>query len=155
MQRAISGWLIEHDPDATRRCFAQLPVGTGCTCNQCRNFEAAAGRTFPAAFLALAEDLGLDPTKPTELCHWCQEPPGLYLTGGWFHLVGSILSGEDVMHWVDGTGVFRFEELVPGLEFGFTARLALVPGVFAGLPVVQLEFQTRVPWVLAEAQPEA
>jgi len=42
---------------------------------------------------------------------------------------------------------------VAGLEFGLTARLALVREVFAGLPVVQLEFQTRVPWALAESEP--
>jgi hypothetical protein len=155
MQRTVTRWLIDHDPDATRHCFAQLPVGTGCTCNQCRNFDAAARRTFPSEFVALLDALGIDPTKPAELCHWCREPSGLYLTGGWFHFVGSILAGEDAMHWENNSGTFRFEELVSGLEFGFTARLALVREVFAGLPLVQLEFQTRVPWVLAEPQPEA
>src|SRR5439155_15316125 len=120
----------------------------GCNCNQCRNFDAAAGRTFPSEFLALADTLGVDPTKPAELCHWCRESSGLYLTGGWFHFVGTILTGEDVMHWSDGTGTFRFEKLIPGLEYGFTAHRALVREVFSGLPVVQWEFQTRVPWVL-------
>lgn len=155
MQRTVARWLIDHDPDVTRHCFAQLPVGTNCDCNQCRNFNAAAGRTFAAEFVALLDGLGIDPTKPAELCHWCREPSGLYLTGGWFHFVGSILSGEDAMHWENNTGTFRFEELVPGLEFGFTARLTLVREVFGGLPLVQLEFQTRVPWVLAEQEPEA
>jgi hypothetical protein len=155
MVRTVARWLIEHDPDATRRCFALLPVGTGCGCNQCRNFEAAAGRTFPADFIALADALGVDPSKPADLCHWCREPSGLYLTGGWFHLVGSIVAGEDLIHEVHGTGRFQFEELVPGLEFGFTTRLALVPPVFAGLPVLQLEFQARVPWVLTDPEPEA
>ena len=153
MQRSVARWLIEHDPDATRRCFAQIPVGTDCDCNQCRNFDAANGRNFPSEFLTLTDTLGLDPAKPTELCHYCREPSGLYLTGGWFHFVGSIIAGEDVVHWSNGTGTFRFEELVPGLEFGFTARLALVREVFAGLPLVQLEFQTRVPWVLPEPAP--
>ncbi len=155
MQRTVARWLIDHDPDATRRCFAQLSVGADCTCNQCRNFNAAAGRTFPAEFVALLDGLGIDPTKPAELCHWCREPSGLYLTGGWFHFVGSILAGEDVMHWENNTGSFRFKEFVSGLEFGFTARLALVREVFAALPLVQLEFQTRVPWVLGEPEPEA
>ncbi len=155
MPRTVARWLIDDDPDATRRCFSQLPVGTGCTCNQCRNFDAAAGQTFPSEFVTLVEALGVDATKPVELCHWYREPSGLYLTGGWFHFVGSILAGEDAMHWENNTGTFRFEELVSGLEFGFTVRLALVREVFAGLPLVQLEFQTRVPWVLAEPEPEA
>ena len=154
MRRTVARWLIDHDPDATRRCFAQLPVGTGCTCNQCRNFERAAGRNFPSEFLAVLEVLGVDQSKPAELCHYCREPSGLYLTGGWFHFVGSILAGEDAMHWENNIGTFRFEKLVSGLEFGFTARLAIVHEVFGGLPLVQLEFQTHVPWVLAEPPPE-
>jgi hypothetical protein len=111
------------------------------------------GRAFPAEFIVLAEALGIDVAKPVELCHWCREPSGLYLTGGWFHFVGSILEGEDVLHWSAGTGTYRFEELVLGLEFGFSAQLALVPEVFHSAPLVQLEFQTRVPWVLTEPEP--
>src|SRR5262245_18859807 len=130
MQRMVARWLIDHDPDATRRCFAEVPLGTGCTCNQCRNFDAAASRTFPPEFVALLDALGVDPRKPVELCHWCREQSGLYLTRGWFHFVGSILAGEDAMHRAEGTGTFHFEELVPDFEFGFTARLALVPRVF-------------------------
>jgi hypothetical protein len=155
MQRTVARWLINHDPDATRRCFAQLVVGTGCTCIYCRNFDAAAGRTFPVEFVVLLDALGIDPAKPAELCHWCREASGLYFTGGWFHLVGSIVAGEDVVREVNGTGTFQFEELVPRLEFGFSARLALVPQAFAGHPLVQLEFQTRVPWVLDEPEPDA
>jgi hypothetical protein len=147
--------VIDHDADATRRCFDQLPIGTGCDCGYCRNFNAAAGRTFPSAFLEPTGALGVDPTKPAELCHYCREPSGLYLTGGWFHFVGSIMTGEDVMQWSNGTGTYRFEELVPGLEFGLTGNLALVPESFAGLHVLQLEFQTRVPWVLAEPEPDS
>jgi len=150
----VGRWLIDCDPDTTRRCYAQLPVGTGCSCQQCRNFDAAAGRTFPPEFVRLLDTLGVDPTKPAELCHWCREPSGLYLTGGWFHLVGSIVAGEDVVELVDNVGLVRFEELVPGLKFGFSSYLALVREVFEGLPLIQLKFETRVPWVLAEPEPE-
>ena len=153
MQRTIARWLVEHDPDATRRCYAQIPIGTGCRCIECRNFEAATGQAFPPEFRSLVDALGVDVAKPAELCHWCREPSGLHLTGGWFHFVGTVLAGEDVLQYSGSTGTFRFEELVPGLEFGLSSRVALVREVFAGLPVVQLEFQTRVPWVLAEAEP--
>jgi hypothetical protein len=153
MQLRIARWLIDHDPDATGRCFAQRPIGTGCGCDQCRNFDAAVGQTFPPEFIGLAEAVGIDVTKPAELCHWCREPSGLYLTGGWFHFVASILEGEDVLHWSGDSGTYRFEELVPGLEFGFSAQLALVPEVFQSVPLTQLEFQTRLPWVLTEPEP--
>jgi hypothetical protein len=152
MRTTIARWLLDVDPDATRRGFAQRPIGTGCTCADCRNFVAAVMSAFPSAFRTLAHDLGIDITKPAELCHYCREPSGLHLTGGWFHLVGSVVSGEDVMHWSNGASTYRFEELVPGFEFGFSKHLSLVPEVFAGLPVIQLEFQTRVPWVIAEPE---
>lgn len=156
MQRQVARWLIDHDPAETRRRYGQLPPGIGCACDQCRNFDTAAGQTFPAAFVRLLDDLGVDPAKPVELCHYSREPSGLYFTGGWFHLVGAIIDGEDGFREVDGSGtcISRFEELVPGLEFGFTNRLALVHDAFAGLPLVQLEFHTRVPWILAESEPD-
>jgi hypothetical protein len=145
MQRTVARWLIEHDPEATRRCYAQLPVGTGCGCNQCRNFDAAVEKAFPSEFRSLTDALGVDVAKPAELCHWFRESSGLYLTGGWFHFIGSILAGEDVMQVSDGTGTFRFEQLVPGFEFGFGAKLGCVGEPFRGHQLVQLEFQTRVP----------
>jgi hypothetical protein len=96
----------------------------------------------------------VDPTKPAELCTIAyREPSGLYLIGGWFHFVGSILSGDDALHWENNTGTYRLEKLTPAVEFGFSARLVLVPEAFVGLPLVQLEFQTRVPWVRAEPSP--
>lgn len=154
MQRTIARWVVDHDADATRRCFDRLPVGSGCTCTSCRNFDAATGRNFPPAFSELATHLGIDPTKPAELCHYGREPSGLHWMGGWFHFVGSIESGDDVLHWENGTGTFRFEELVPGMEFGLSSRLALVAEVFSDLSLIQLEFQTRVPWVLDEPAPD-
>jgi hypothetical protein len=153
MQQSIARWLIEYDPEATRRCYAQLTVGSGCDCNQCRNFQQVGASAFPADFLSLADSLGLDVTKPAELCHYCREPSGLYLTGGWYHIIGAIKAGEDVMQKSSGTGAFRFEQLVAGFEFGFSAHLALVREPFAGHPLVQLEFLTRVPWFLAEPEP--
>ena len=155
MQRLAARWLLEHDETRTRDCYAQLPIGTGCTCNQCRNFDAARGRNFPAEFIALLDSLGIDSSKPAELCHYCREPSGLYLTGGWFHFVGQIVNGEDAMQWEKNNGTIAFETLVPELEFAFTGELALVRDVFVGTKLLQLEFQTCIPWVLAEPEPPA
>jgi hypothetical protein len=63
MQRNVSRWLIEYDPDDTRRGYARMPAGMDCTCNQCRNFDAAAGRTFPREFIALAGKCQLIPNS--------------------------------------------------------------------------------------------
>jgi hypothetical protein len=153
MQLEVANWQIACDPDATRAAFAPLPTGTDCSCDQCRNFNAAAGRTFPPEFLDLASSLGIDPTKPAELCHWTREPSGFYLTGGWFHFVGHIVSGADPMQHPDGTGTIQYETFAPGIDIGFTGHTGLVPDTFTGLPVCQLEFKTHVPWVLADIEP--
>jgi hypothetical protein len=154
MQLAIARWRVEYDPDLTRHCFAQLPRGSGCDCSDCRNFDTALDVAFPAPFKALAHTLGVDLSKPAELTPWGREPSGLHLVGGWYHVVGAILEGADVVRRVGGSGTLEFEELLPGFEFGFGREASLVPEVFHDRRIVQLEFQARVPWVLSESEPE-
>jgi len=64
------------------------------------------------------------------------------------------LTGDDVVRWNGNVGIFRYEVLAPGCEFGFSDRLASVREAFEGLPLIQLEFTTRVPWVLNEREPD-
>ena len=105
--------------------------------------------------MTLLDSLGIDPRKPAELCHWCREESGRHLTGGFFHLVGAVTNGEDVVRQVsESHGVYEFEGWVPDCQFGLTNQVVLVSEVFAGHSVTQLEFQTRVPWVLGEPEPD-
>ena len=152
MKSNVGRWLIEHDAETTRQCFAQRPIGTGCDCSECRNFIAALDHAFPPSFRALADTFGIDLAKPAELCHWCREPSGLHLTAGWFHFVGSILSGSDALQHSGTRGTFHLEQFAPDFELGFSSHLALVPDSFSAHSVTQLEFQTRVPWVIADSE---
>ncbi len=153
MQLQIAKWQVECDLEATQAAYASLAVGPDCACNECQNFRAAAGRTFTQELYALFAVLRIDPIKPAELCHWCREPGGLYLVGGWFHFVGRILEGADAMQHPDGTGTMNFEFLPGGAEVALTQHISLLPATFRGLAVCQLEFQTRIPWVLAGVEP--
>jgi hypothetical protein len=137
----IAKWEIDHDPALTANCYGRY-VGDRCECIACRNFRAVAiDRAFPEPFRDLAQKLGIDVSKPAELAHY-GEPGSPCLTGGWFHLVGRVLSGRD---WPQDGGPYL------GLsQFGFTERVALLPDSFKGYPIVQLEFETTVPWVLKE-----
>jgi hypothetical protein len=136
MQLQVAHWQVECDREATLRCYESLPVGTDCTCDQCRNFNAAARRTFPPEFMALASSLGVDPTKPAELCHWTREPSGLYLTGGWFHFVGRILSGGDAIQRQGESSHINLVPLSPGVEIGCTHHTSQVPDSFSGVASV-------------------
>ncbi len=146
-------WKIEGDRATTVSCYSSLPVGVDCSCADCRNFMTAVDRAFPDEFRAIARGLGVDLGKPTELAHYGRETAGLHISGGWFHLVGAVLEGADAWKEVGpGSWTGALEQLVAGFEFGFTSRLALVRDPFLRHSVVQLEFMTRVPWVISEAE---
>jgi len=146
----LARWEIDYDAEATRCCYAALPVGSGCDCAYCRNYLAALDQALPPEFRSFADRLGIDLTKPAELAHYDRDESGLWLTQGWYHFVGSILAGDDVVHRDGASGTYRFETLVPGLEFGFGRQLDLLPEPFKAGPAVQLDFFTRIPWTLDE-----
>jgi hypothetical protein len=148
----IARWEIDHDPVMTAHCYALDVNYSPCECIACRNFRAVGiDRAFPEPFRDLAQKLGIDLSKPAELAHIGCEPGTPCRSGGWFHLVGSVRSGRDFWRQANATAWLADGEACPGLSgFGFTERIALLPDSFKGRPVVQLEFETIVPWVLKE-----
>ena len=62
--------------------------------------------------------------------------------------VGAIEGGKDAMVMVNGHGTYDLERIGEDFDLGFTSNIALVPTAFGDNPIVQLEFQTRIPWVL-------
>ena len=146
----IARWELDIDPVLTAECYAVYVDDKPCDCTDCRNFRAAGDRAFPAAFRELASRLGVDVTKPSELLHYGQAGQPCP-TGGWFHLVGTLLSGRDAWRQVGDKSWQGDTESDFGLAgLGITKRIALLPDAFKAHPVVQLEFQTTVPWVLGD-----
>jgi hypothetical protein len=153
MISTIGRWKIKHQPDITRQCYNARPEGPGCDCADCRNFMAALDKAFPQEFLSIADLLGIDIRKPVELGHYGQEGSKLYVTDGFFHLVGAILSGRDAYKQTSATSwVADMEKLTDGLDMGFTNKIVLISEPFADKQLVQLEFQVRVPRVLPESE---
>ncbi len=95
--------------------------------------------------------MGIDHRKEAEVYHNGLLDNGLHYYGGWFHFVGSIESGADVM---EPAGTFRPEPGNDGFEMGFSRSLALVPEAFGNQPLVQLEFWAKVPWVVDLPEPQ-
>lgn len=148
---AIRRWKLQSDPEATRAAFSSVPVGSpeSCGCADCLNFIAARAQAYPVEALALLELLGIDSTKESEIWHTHRDASGLHHYGGFFHFVGAIESGKDSMIMVnDHHGTYDFERIGEAFDFGFTSHIALVPTAFGDHPIVQLEFQTRIPWML-------
>jgi len=145
----IGRWELDIDPVLTADCFARYPKDALCNCEGCRNFRALGENAFPIPFRALAAELGIDLSKPSELGHYDTGPGSLHDMHGWFHLVGSIRSGHDAKRRVAENSWCADDEPLLGLpELGFTNRIALLPEAFKGQPIVQLDFRMEVPWVL-------
>jgi hypothetical protein len=149
----IARWQLEYHAEATAGCYAQLPIGCGCDCPDCRNYLAGVESFFPPEFRRFADDLGIDLAKPQELMHNGRDPStGRHSTVAWFEVVGRIVSGADVIQWSGSTGVAHFERLHPEFEFGFGSKVDVIREPFRAHGVTQLEFLTQIPWVLGEPE---
>lgn len=152
----IGRWKLRFDAEATREAFSGVPLGSpeSCGCAECLNFAAVRESAYPPEALAIFERLGVDPRKESEIWRTHRDESGLHHYGGFFHFVGSIEGGRDAKRLVNGIGTFELEPAGGDFQFGFTSDAALIPESFAGKEVVQLEFQTRVAWVLGEREPD-
>jgi hypothetical protein len=103
---------------------------------------------YPAAAHQLFESIGIIPVREAETYELGKLESGLHLYGGFFHFVGVIEEGT-----TDFTGGNDLERLSDRFSLSFTLRTALVPPAFDKPPLVQIEFLTEIPWVLAEAEP--
>lgn len=151
----IGRWELEIDPKMTRTVYEGcLGAAELCGCEYCRNYAAAREYVLDRQARSLLGRLGIDPHCEAEVVYGAPTRPGYHMYEVWFHFVGKILSGRDAWKQVGDNGyVFDLEELrsSPHLAYGFTNRLALVPssiGGFPKTPVVQLEFEFEVPWVI-------
>ena len=109
---------------------------------------------YPRDFREIAEALGIDLSKPAELCHYGLPATPVRLTGGWFHVVGSMESGRDAWKGDGPPSSARtadFEKLASGAEFGVHSDAQLVADVFKDAPLIQIEFLVNVPWLLGDA----
>jgi hypothetical protein len=150
-------WELSCDAESTRTAYAAVSSGgpEECGCGPCLNFAALRSEIYAANVVALFEELGIPQNREAEIYHMARLESGRHLYGGWFHFVGSIVSGADSARKVSET-VWKpdLEEASDYFSLGFTSRVALVRKPFAGLPLVQLEFTAKVPWVREEMEPK-
>ena len=119
-----------------------------CSCDGCNNYVMAT-EFFPNEVKDFFDKLGIDCKKPAEIWVWCSENDGKVLYyGGFYHLCGQLLQGEDF--WKDNgmrndEGVYH---LVDGYSVGFSRKIELLEKDFP-CPAIQMEIDfSKVPWVL-------
>ena len=146
-------WVLRHDAEATRKCYAAIPSAgpESCGCVPCLNFAAARDRAYPADVRDLFERLGISPLREVEVYHLARLDSGLHLYGGFLHFVGSIEEGKGTHA---PSGAIDLEPVKDRFSIGFTAHTALVPPSFGQSFVAQMEFSAEIPWVLPDPQPE-
>ena len=152
----IGRWKIRFDREATRTAYSGVSLGSpeSCGCEDCLNLAEVRLQAYPPEALTIFEQLGIDYTKEAETWRVYREESGLHIYNGFFHFVGSIESGKDVIVYTNQTGTYDFEKVGDYFEYGFTSNISLLPESFAGKEVVQLEFQTKAPWVINATEPD-
>ena len=140
----IEQWILEADRSATETAYAQN-IGFKCDCSGCRNFYSVRRLGFPSELLQLLSQFGIDPNKDGEnydlgLLH--DGHPKLVQYGGWYHFVGTIEK--------DGGNPVQLNR---DWSVWFSKRIVSPDAAFRGLPLVQLEFEAKLPWILDEPYP--
>jgi hypothetical protein len=139
-------WKYSPDRNATILAYGRVDRGGVDTrdCVYCRNFRLGRARVFPVEFLALADELGIDPRKDAEVYYNARLAPSRHDYGGWYHFIGTL----------DQTGDFQAVDLGGGFTVWMCRASAPRLPSLEGMPVVQVEFDAQtVPWLLAGPEP--
>src|SRR4051812_27093291 len=121
----ILDWDIEIDVAATAQANRKQTVvwPDGCTCLYCRNF-AAAIFLLPHEFVNLCAEIGVDPVRAVEVYELGPAGDTARLYGGWYHIVGRLISGP-------AQGSTSIDTMLASkLEVSFTEAAALVADSF-------------------------
>ncbi|MAT97170.1 MAG: hypothetical protein CL608_08510 [Anaerolineaceae bacterium] len=150
-QVKILDWIIEVDRARTIAFYTKmLTPSASCGCLYCRNFEEAVPG-LPKKFGGILAKLGVDIKKAAEVYELGELKTGIHLYGGWYHVTGRIVQGdESFLHIDDRTRQANFRQLDEDFYIGFTTKINLVAKDFPK-PVLQLEFTGNLPWLLTES----
>ena len=144
----IGDQTIRFDHGATVASYEKIQQGEAesCGCKSCRNFLGQRATVFPPDFIALLQELGIDPTKEAEVYDASCRPleDGCHLYGGWYGLVGEIVTSGERNCVVPGP---------PHFEYFFTTA-GHPQAAFNDRPRIFLEFTAHVKWLLAEPPDE-
>ncbi|MED3854183.1 hypothetical protein P4607_22685 [Priestia megaterium] len=138
----INDWILEIDVEETKK--QDLKKWDLCDCLYCLNFyEAMKSRS--EIELQFFNRLGINPSQCNHLSHFDPQENGLYFYIGCYHMVGKV-SNKTPLEIINSDGPI---EISNNLHIGFSNDLEFVPGGFTR-PVLQLDFEIEVPWVLVE-----
>ncbi len=136
-------WLLEVDVNKTKEFYSKnIEL---CNCLYCENYMEACKHIDPA-IIKLFTMLGINTFQPSHLSEFGEIQDGLRLYIGSYHIVGKLVEGEYCTDadWND-TNTAKIENFT----FGLGKELMFVHDELLR-PVLQLEFEARIPWVLSK-----
>ena len=147
----IGGCRIELESEITAAIYSKLPLGSGCNCKDCQNFDLVFPTEIPEGLRKIAAQLGIDLLKPAEVAHYGEDAPNRHIVGPWYHFVGRVVGGGQT---IPGFGSLFSSKVVipPDSEYSINGETNLVRDEFANLPLVQFEVLTRIPWRLDDSK---
>lgn len=157
MEVRFGPYALDVDIQKTRLFYQEANnVSAGCSCPGCRNFEKAI-EVLPDEIKNFFDALGIDGKKPAEVYVNTVNADGLVSYGGFYHLCGRLLRGESAWETVKSNqkitvsrwDISKAYSISKDFHISFQENCCLVE---AGCPkpVLQLEMEINVPWVLDE-----
>jgi hypothetical protein len=143
----IGSWIIEVDISKTKAFYEKQPLLTEEWDSDFEQNYVLACEKFSKDVKDFFYSLGVDPRKQGEVSEYKENKDGTHIYGGFYFIVGNIISGPDF--WINTVeGLTPNFETVNGMQIAFTNELAMTPDDELPKPVIQLEFQLNVPWLL-------
>lgn len=147
-------YKLDVDVDRTRQ-FYEAAENILCDCAGCRNF-AKAQRLISGVAHPFFQQFGIDFGKPIEMSAINSADGNMTLYDGFYYICGTILAGKNPwqqagenMRQLDAQYVLKPDD---NLQLYFTEEQFLIDTDFPA-PVVQMNVNCSIPWVLQEANP--
>lgn len=153
----IGPWIVQYDEKATRQAYNQIDIGDPerCRCEYCLNFAAAREKIYPEEVRKIFKKLGIDYKKEVEVYHLKRIKPGWHCYGGWFHFVGTIEEVVNKLTPIDVNGKpTDYAPINENFSWHFRSERDLANNAFSDQPLVQIDFDAKVTWVLETKEPD-
>ena len=146
-------YKLDVNVEATRKYYGTAKsISENCTCDGCRNYEKAID-FLPHEVLSFFAQLGIEMKKASEVYIICANADDTLLYSGWYHLCAVMIHGESA--WVSASQAHAYWDstktypITNDFKVSFQEECALLDDTFP-LPVIQLQIEADIPWVLAE-----
>ena len=142
-QISLMNWLLEVDVEKTKDFYSKdIEL---CDCLYCQNYMEACNH-IDNSVMEIFATFGINSSKPSHLSFFDEMEDGMRLYHMNYHIVGKLVEGA---YCTDSEWNKSNTAEIENFTFGFNKDLIFVHDDFPN-PVLQLEIEARIPWVLSE-----